>query len=59
MKKYHYLTVDSKLRLWNHLELNYPITPEGALKMMQNGAYDIIDITDPAQPRSLVLHQEN
>jgi hypothetical protein len=59
MKKYHYLTVDSRLKLWNHLTLEHPLSPEEALNMMKNGAYDIIEITNPAEPRSLALHQEN
>ena len=57
--KYHYLILNKTLGLWRVLHLDYPLSAKEAATYLRGLADDIVEITDPKEPRSLVVNQKN
>jgi len=57
--KFHYLILNKKLLLWNVMHSPTPISLEEVQTFLMMGAHDIIDITDPNEPKSMVIHNQN
>ena len=51
---HHYLIFNQELRLWNVLHSESHIEVEEVEMYQRLGACDIIDITDPSDPKSLI-----
>jgi hypothetical protein len=55
---FHYLIISRSPVLWRVLHSPNPIAHEEVQTWLALGSYDVVDISDPENPKSMVINQD-